>query len=80
MKLSTGFFVLFMSLATQVMAQDMTSSSEHSYSPPAYQVVRFRENYEYLSDPSLRQDAIFTIENGKLASMRVFLVSKPKTK
>src|SRR5277367_2600662 len=57
MKLSAGFFVIFLSLATQVMAQDMTSSSENSYAPPAYQVLRFRENYGYLSDPALRQDA-----------------------
>jgi len=57
MKPPAGFLVLFMSLATQVKAQDMTNSSENSYSPPAYQVLRFRENYGYLSDPALRQDA-----------------------
>src|SRR6201988_1615548 len=57
MKLLAGFIALFMALATQAMAQDMTNSSETSYSPPVYQVVRFRENYGYLSDPALRQDA-----------------------
>jgi hypothetical protein len=44
MKLLAGFIALFMALATQAMAQDMTNSSETSYSPPAYQVLRFREN------------------------------------
>lgn len=49
--------MLCASLASQVTAQDITNSSEASYTPPAYQVLRLRERYGYLADPALRQDA-----------------------
>jgi hypothetical protein len=68
MKLPAGFILLVLSFAAQAEAQDMTSSGENSYQPPAYQVLRFRENYGYLAEPALRQDpfdSLKYIELGK---------------
>src|ERR1700744_6233441 len=57
-----GACLLFMALALRVAAQDIKSSGENSYSPPAYQVLRFRENYQGLADSALRQDPFDSIK------------------
>jgi len=70
-----GFLLLFVELASQVVAQDVTSSSENSYSPPAYQVLRFRENYRCLADPSLRQDIFDPIKYMQLGADTNFFLT-----
>jgi Alginate export len=48
---------LLQALPTAILAEDMTTTNETSFSPPPYhEILRFDEDYSYLSDPALRQD------------------------
>src|ERR1700761_8023776 len=75
MKLPAGFILLVLSFVTQVKAQDMTSSGENSFQPPAYQVLRFREHYGYLADPALRQDFFDALKHIQLGSDTNFFLT-----
>src|SRR6266478_23427 len=48
---------LLQALPTTILAEDMTTTNETLFTPPPYhEILRFEEDYSYLSDPALRGD------------------------
>jgi hypothetical protein len=51
-----GFITVLLVLPATLLADDMTTNGETSSSPPPYKMLRFNEDYSYLSNPANRSD------------------------